>query len=405
MFLLNVMLARTLPKAEYGIFVLSYSIFTFLGGLHNAALLEPYTVYGAGRYHSSFRQYLRAMLASNVVICGGLTALLLAGLGIAHWAKPDLALSTMFGLSLGLGVMLTAGFVRRTFYIEQRPRLAACTALLFFAVLAFGVWWSVHAGWLSGFSVFLIVALSWMIAWLVTARDLIRRPLGPSFLSTHPQYWREHWQYTRWVLATCLVFQLSSQGYYWLVAGYVSTREVADLRAMYMLVSPVEQLFVAFSYLMLPRMALHFALGRTGEFLKVWKRYCWLVVIATTGMAIMVRLFGRPIVHRLYAGKYDSSIHLLFLCSLVPILTLVGNTMNDGLKAAERPKMVFYAYCVSGAATFMVGIPLVKYFGVIGAAYGMLVSAGAFAATLALPFVTLIQQSPRFAASPDITVP
>src|SRR5260370_41882274 len=37
MFLVNVALARTQSKEEYGIFALSYSVFTFLAGLHNAA--------------------------------------------------------------------------------------------------------------------------------------------------------------------------------------------------------------------------------------------------------------------------------------------------------------------------------------------------------------------------------
>src|SRR5580704_4081430 len=46
-FLVNVMLARTQSKEEYGMFALSYSVYTFLSGLHNAAILEPYTVYGS----------------------------------------------------------------------------------------------------------------------------------------------------------------------------------------------------------------------------------------------------------------------------------------------------------------------------------------------------------------------
>ena len=51
MFLANIALARVRSKEEYGIFALSYSIYTFLTGLHNAAILEPYTVLGSGRYH------------------------------------------------------------------------------------------------------------------------------------------------------------------------------------------------------------------------------------------------------------------------------------------------------------------------------------------------------------------
>src|SRR5437899_11160185 len=50
MFLANVALARTQSKEEYGIFALSYSVFTFLAGMHNGAILETYTVYGSWRY-------------------------------------------------------------------------------------------------------------------------------------------------------------------------------------------------------------------------------------------------------------------------------------------------------------------------------------------------------------------
>ena len=40
MFLVNVALARTQTKESYGAFALSYSIFTFLLGLHSAAVLN-----------------------------------------------------------------------------------------------------------------------------------------------------------------------------------------------------------------------------------------------------------------------------------------------------------------------------------------------------------------------------
>ena len=58
-FLANVMLARTLTKDEYGVFALSYSVFTFFTALHNSAILEPFTVYGSGRYRNRFPEYLR----------------------------------------------------------------------------------------------------------------------------------------------------------------------------------------------------------------------------------------------------------------------------------------------------------------------------------------------------------
>ena len=67
-FLANVILARTQSKEEYGIFTLSYSLFTFLAALHNSALLEPCTVYASGRYRNRFSEYLRLMVRINALV-------------------------------------------------------------------------------------------------------------------------------------------------------------------------------------------------------------------------------------------------------------------------------------------------------------------------------------------------
>ena len=62
MFLANVMLARVRSKEEYGVFALSYSIYTFLSGLHNAAILEPFTVYGAAHGFGRGREEVAAIV-------------------------------------------------------------------------------------------------------------------------------------------------------------------------------------------------------------------------------------------------------------------------------------------------------------------------------------------------------
>jgi len=57
MFLANIALARAQSKQEYGMFALSYSVYTFLTGFHNALILEPYSIHGPGRYHERLSAY------------------------------------------------------------------------------------------------------------------------------------------------------------------------------------------------------------------------------------------------------------------------------------------------------------------------------------------------------------
>jgi O-antigen/teichoic acid export membrane protein len=91
--------------------------------------------------------------------------------------------------------------------------------------------------------------------------------------------------------------------------------------------------------------------------------------------------------HALYAGKFDGLAPILFLMALLPVFTGIGCIMSSALNAAEKPKLVFLAYLCSAVSTVVLGIPLVMYFGLRGAVYGMLVSGGTFSGALAIGFL------------------
>jgi len=387
MFLGNVVLARIQSKEEYGVFVLSYSIYTFLSGLHNAAILEAYTVYGSGKYSQHFREYLKVMLKSNAIVCISLMVLLGLGLLVLQAITPQLVSRGMLGLVLTVGILLSAAFLRRTFYILRQPYRAAGMSLVFFSMVCGGLWLTVRMGWLNSFSLFIILALGWITAGLMIGRPLIFEQASSNFTSLYPNHWEHHWKYARWVLATSFVFQLMTQGYYWLLAGTLSIRGVAELRAMYILVTPTDQIFIALSFLILPRLAHSYALKRRDEFLSLWKRFGSFTFLMTVSLFLGIRLLGAPLVHWLYAGKFDNALSLLYILAGVPIVMGIGNTMNDALKSMERPHVVFYAYVASGVVTFAAGWPLVKYLGVRGAVIGMLLTATAYTSLLAAGFL------------------
>jgi O-antigen/teichoic acid export membrane protein len=144
-------------------------------------------------------------------------------------------------LGLTVGVLLLSTFLRRAFYVQRQAFLAAKSSLLFFISVASLLWLGVRTHALDGFSVFLILALGWIAAGAAFGRKLaFGRPKQP-FYELEPHYWLEHWKYAKWVLATAFVFQFTTQGYYWLAAAFLSVKDVAELRAMYMLVAPIDK--------------------------------------------------------------------------------------------------------------------------------------------------------------------
>lgn len=388
MFLANIALARTQTKEEYGIFALTYSVFTFLSGLHNAAVLEAYTIYGSGRYHRHFASYARLLWRTNAWLCLGLTVAVAAVWGLLAQVAPRYASRTLLGLALACGVLLTASFFRRTFYMQRRPQLAARFSAAFFFLNVALLWFLLRANRLNGFWAFAIAALAWSVAGVFVAREIPGISARENFLQTEPHYWSEHWKYSRWVLVTALVFQFLTQGYYWLAAGILSVKQAGELRALNNLILPLDQVFVAITLLILPAMSLRFASQRLAGLVPLWKRYClgWLSV--SVGFAAVVFLFGKNLMHALYAGRFDDVAPLLTALALLPVIMGVGNSINAALKAMEKPQAVFYAYVASGAATFLIGLPLILRFAVRGAVYGMLSSAAVYAGVLAIAFLS-----------------
>jgi O-antigen/teichoic acid export membrane protein len=386
-FLVSVVLARTQSKEEYGLFALSYSFYVFLTSIHNSTILEPYTVYGSGRYRERFAEYLRLMMRWNAILGLALSGILLLAYLLLSWLAPQWASRAFLGLALTVGVLLLGLFLRRVFYLQGKPMLAAGTSLVFFATVGLALWLIVKARVLGGFSAFLVLALGWIVAGAVFGGKLAFGNPKQRFHELVPSYWREHWNYTRWVLPTAFVFQFATQGYYWLLAGFLSVKEVGELRAMYLLVAPVEQVLVATSFIILPALASYYAAKRIGNFLSLWKRYI-LAVAGVTGLfALGVRILGRPAIHVLYAGRFDGLAPLLYVLAFSPLLTGVGGTLVNTLNAAEKPRLVFYGTLCSATATLLLGIPLVIHWGLRGATYGVLLSGGAYVAAMAVGFL------------------
>jgi len=398
MFLVNLVLARTQTREEYGMFTLSYSVLIFFTGLHNAAILEPFTVYGSGRHRSRLAEYFQLMCWGNAALGLLLTAVLLALCLALHWIAPHLLPRAMVGLGLTVSVLLSGTLLRRVFYLQRQPGLAAAASLIFFLTVGCGLWLTVRAHVLDSLSIFLVLAAGWFVAGLSLAGKL---PLGktrPTFLEHEPDYWHEHWKYARWVLLTAFVFQLTTQGYFWLVAGLLSVKDVAALKAISLVVAPADQIFIALNYLVLPRLSAHYAAKQLGRLLSAWKWYAIAITGVTMSFFLFIRAFGKPLTHLLYSGRYDDMAPLLTLLVLLPVIMGVGHTMNAALKAAESPRLVFWAYVASGAVTFVAGIPLVARYGLRGAVYGMLLSGASYTAALAVGFITHICRNPHVPA-------
>jgi O-antigen/teichoic acid export membrane protein len=394
MFLANVVLARVASREEYGMFALAYSILNFLAGLHNAAIIEPYTVHGAGRYRIFSAEYRWLIWRNNAWLVLALTAVLLIIWKASLWTSAAVTARALLGLALSTGVVLTSYLLRRILYVQRKVESAAWMSFVFLLCLTVCLTLTAKFGLLNAFSVFMLVGLGSIVGGAAIYSEIPRPARLQPFISAQPHHHREHWKYARWVLATAFVFQFANQAYYWLVAGLLSLKEVAALRAITMIVMIVDQVFIAITSIVLPALAARFASNQIAELLSLWRLYLGSFLAVGGVFFAGVMVFGKPVIHWIYGGKFDDVSAFLSTLALLPILMGVGHTMNAALKSVEKPNAVFYAYVASGITTLGLGIPFMTHFGLRGAVYGMLASAGAYTITLTVGFLRNVFRLP-----------
>jgi O-antigen/teichoic acid export membrane protein len=134
-FLLNVLLARWLTSAEYGVFALVYSVFVLFASLHSATFVEPMLVFGAGKYSDRLAEYLGILIRGHFLLLLPVSLFLaVVAVLIGRWSSSSVE-HALLALAFTLPFILVLWMVRRAFYVELRPGWAMLGAVLYLIVL------------------------------------------------------------------------------------------------------------------------------------------------------------------------------------------------------------------------------------------------------------------------------
>src|SRR5680860_543597 len=149
-FTLNVILARSLPPHQYGAFAVCFSVLLLLGNVHQAIIIEPMMVFGAGRFADRLPGALRAIVGIHVR-ASVLGTLLLLAAAIVTWTLDAQAtlVTTLAAAGLAAPFILLLWLARRATYVAGRVHLAVASGAGYFFLIAGG---AVGLHWLNALS-------------------------------------------------------------------------------------------------------------------------------------------------------------------------------------------------------------------------------------------------------------
>jgi O-antigen/teichoic acid export membrane protein len=380
-FLISLLLARHLTPAEYGAFSLANSGFLLLAALHQAFVIEPMMVFGAGRFRDHFARYLRLVWVLHAAIMIPLSVVMWAIALVVGRTYSRSIEHALAAVALSSTFILLFWIVRRAFYILLKPAWGLASSAAYLIILSALAAVLSRRDLLSSFTGFAAMGVAGILASLIVVPRLPMR--DDSGALDFREAARAHWEYGRWASASALMSWFPSNIYYLILAAWLGLSGAAALRALTNLIMPLQQAITAVNLLMIPSLVRDVREGGAPKMIRSMKLFAELYLGGCTIYLVALWLFRTQIFDWVYAGRYAEYAGLpLLLAAGLPIGTAAYSVLGNGLRALERPDRMTWAFLASTVASIAFGIPLTAKFGVAGALAGNHCSALLFVAAL-----------------------
>jgi len=373
-FVTNILLARWLAPAEYGIFALAYSFFLLFSMLYCACIYEPLLVYGAGRHAGQFRDYVNLVISMNLILLVPLTFGMVVTSFLLRRFYSDPVAVAFLALALSAPVVLTTWLGRATFYAQIRPGKVALGGIIYFCALLAWLFVLHTFSRPSPGTTFLGMGAAGV---LTNSFFLLNLPSKPPFARTltFNVVIADHWRYGRWAMASALVAWFPDNIYYALLPAHSGLEGAAALRAIVNLINPVVHSLAALSTVIIPVLVRRFHASGSSDVKRTMGKLLAIAVPACLLYEVLLWFWRYDIFRLLYSGKYlEQARTSLLIAGLLPITTAVVVIAGAALRAVERPDSVFWSYVAAIVSALIIGVPLTLLRGITGAAAGMLIA-------------------------------
>lgn len=368
---LSVYLARVLFPEGYGAFSWAFSVFLVASSVHSALLLEPMSVLGPARHREDLPGYLRRVMWNHFAVTAVLAAVILIG---AAFFRSDPRGPALAAMALSCPLVLLFWAIRKAYYLETRPDLAALASALYMLLLGA---FTLALAWmhrLTPVTAFLALAAAGGIAGLYGIRQLGTGVETSARRSAATR--RELWDFGKWLLPSALFFPLVTQIQLWMTAAFMGLADAGVLKALQNPILPVIQVVTALSTLAIPVLARDF--GEHPGAAPFRKGLIYTAGMTATAMVyeVLVLATGNLWDRVLYGGRYAQFDSLMPLLGLVPIATAVATGCSVMLRAIQRPELTTITHICGGVTGVVASYFLIRSWHLPGAVYALVVSNG-----------------------------
>lgn len=366
-FIIGYLLARGLGPDQFGSFTLGLMVIRLLVSVHGTAVFAPMLSIGPKQPPHDQPAYFGAVLGHQALLSGALFAgcLLLSGVGAKYLTGNDQWI--LVSAALAYVGMSSQEFVRRYFYATARPQLALWNSATSYGLQLGAVVTALIFWHFSVSDVFLIFAVGAAVS-ICLSVPMLRHVTLP-----RRAFWQvtsRNWSMAKWLIPTIITSWIHTSTIYFVVGILMGSSAVGELHAAFMLVALSNIIPQAIENYLPPNVYM------------IWRQQgaraarIYVTKILAAGLTVAVLVSVIAIAKwdlwfkLLYKDQYTSDIWIVSAYGTLVPVAIVFAVFSAVLKVMEHSRVIFTSWAIMAAVTLTIAVPIVKYGGLPGAAWG-----------------------------------
>ena len=372
-FVTGVILARACSKEEFGLYMLAFTLILLVTDMQTALIATPYMVYGPRLKGRAQALYSGSTLIHQMAF--SIAAMIALGVGVllTHFGWGPHGIGPVLWVLLAvISLIMFREFVRRMCFAQLRVGAALIFDVGIGIAQIGGLLLMAHFGLLSPSRAFLLIGLICGIGgacWLWVNR----RSYSPRFREAISDL-KLNWRFGKWVFASGLLWTVSTNIYPWLLAFFHGTAAAGVFAACAGVVSAGNPALLGIQNFVGPKIAHEYAAHGPYALRRLTLKISGLIAIPVLALTVVLVIWGDRFVGMLYGHQYmGNRWPIAVLACNLPIV-VIAFSFSRALLAIERADLDFWLNLIAIAMMASAGVWLVRGYGPLGAALGMVVA-------------------------------
>jgi O-antigen/teichoic acid export membrane protein len=387
-FLTGIIIARACSKDELGLYMLGFSLILLVTDMQTSLISTPYMVYAPRLKGYAHSLYTGSTLIHQLMFClVSMFGVMCGAFAVRNGIGPRALGPVLWALVFVIALIMFREFARRVCF----TRLKLKTALLFDTGIAVGqisgLLMLARLGLLSASSAYWVagsVCGLAVLGWLWLERGFYDARINESIAD-----FKRNWILGKWVFASGLIWALSMNLYPWLLAAFHGVASAGVWAACLGVVSVGNPVLLGIQNLMGPKIAHEYAAKGNRALHRIVYKTTTIVASLMSLLCIVMFIWGDRLLTLLYGRQYAGHSFVIGILALNFLVGAVAFSFSRALFAVDRANVDFVLNCTALFIMVTVGLWLVRAFGPLGAAFGLLAANSSTLAVRVTAFLKL----------------